>query len=142
MIAGIKQMNKKERDHLKLLSIFHYVYGGLITAFLLFYLSIFLPGFISLLSSPQTSSFPSDFEWSYFWGIFLLGGFWLLIGLTFPICLIASGRFLAKRKRYWYSLIVACINCFFWPFGTILGVFTIIVLSRDSVRSLYGLSEA
>jgi hypothetical protein len=37
---------------------------------------------------------------------------------------------------------MACILCLFTPLGTILGVFTIIVLSRQSVKELYGLPNA
>jgi hypothetical protein len=33
---------------------------------------------------------------------------------------------------------MAGFACLFMPFGTLLGVFTIIVLQRDSVRRLYG----
>jgi hypothetical protein len=33
--------------------------------------------------------------------------------------------------------VVAAIECIFMPFGTVLGVFTIIVLSRPSVKALF-----
>jgi hypothetical protein len=33
---------------------------------------------------------------------------------------------------------MAGINCIFIPIGTVLGVFTIIVLTRDSVKELFG----
>jgi hypothetical protein len=33
--------------------------------------------------------------------------------------------------------VMACIECLFVPFGTILGVFTIVVLSRESVSVLF-----
>ena len=36
-----------------------------------------------------------------------------------------------------YCLVVAAIECLFIPFGTVLGVFTIVVLNRSSVRSLF-----
>jgi len=36
-----------------------------------------------------------------------------------------------------FSLIIAGINCVQFPFGTVLGVFTFVVLLRDSVRELY-----
>jgi hypothetical protein len=42
-----------------------------------------------------------------------------------------------KHTRYWFALTMACIECLFIPFGTILGVFTIIVLSRESVKELF-----
>jgi hypothetical protein len=34
--------------------------------------------------------------------------------------------------------VVACIECIFVPFGTILGVFTLIVLSRESAKNCSG----
>ncbi|MCX6922874.1 MAG: hypothetical protein NT154_06635 [Verrucomicrobia bacterium] len=36
-----------------------------------------------------------------------------------------------------FSLMIGGLNCLQIPFGSALGVFTIIVLSRDSVRDLY-----
>jgi hypothetical protein len=32
---------------------------------------------------------------------------------------------------------MACIECMFMPFGTVLGVFTIIVFIRQSVKALF-----
>jgi hypothetical protein len=37
---------------------------------------------------------------------------------------------------------MACIECLFIPFGTILGVFTIIVLSRESVKTLFAIAAS
>ena len=48
-----------------------------------------------------------------------------------------SARFLRGRRHRTFSLIVAGINCLGIPLGTILGVFTLIVLLRPSVRTLY-----
>jgi hypothetical protein len=33
--------------------------------------------------------------------------------------------------------VVACLECLFIPFGTILGVLTLIVLSRESVKTQF-----
>ncbi|MFM6408142.1 MAG: hypothetical protein ACKPGT_27195, partial [Microcystis sp.] len=65
-----------------------------------------------------------------------------ILGEVFAIATIVSGRFLKRRQRYWFSFVMACILCLFTPLGTILGVFTIIVLSRQSVKELYGLPNA
>jgi hypothetical protein len=48
-----------------------------------------------------------------------------------------AGRSLAARKRYTFCIIVAAISCTFFPLGTALGVFTILVLSRPSVKALF-----
>ncbi len=36
---------------------------------------------------------------------------------------------------------MAGVACMFMPFGTVLGVFTIIVLLRDSVKELFSVTE-
>jgi hypothetical protein len=41
-----------------------------------------------------------------------------------------------------FCLVMAGIACIFMPFGTALGVLTIIVLMRDSVRELFGVAVA
>ena len=35
---------------------------------------------------------------------------------------------------------MAGLECILMPFGTVLGVFTLIVLMRDSVKALFGVS--
>ena len=37
-----------------------------------------------------------------------------------------------------YCLVVAAVECIFMPFGTVLGVFTIIVLMRPGVKERFG----
>jgi hypothetical protein len=71
---------------------------------------------------------------------------WLFVGIaaaiivciwTLAIALLVAGRSLANRKRYTFCLVVAGVECIFVPLGTTLGVFTLIVLLRDSVKRLF-----
>jgi hypothetical protein len=55
----------------------------------------------------------------------------------FAIVVAFAGRSLSRRNHYWFAFVVACVECIFVPFGTILRVFTIIVLSRESVKTLF-----
>jgi hypothetical protein len=71
------------------------------------------------------------------WIFAALGSLLFLIGIAMAICILIAGRSLAHRKRYKFVLVMACIECLFIPFGTILGVFTIVALSRQSVRGLF-----
>ena len=48
-----------------------------------------------------------------------------------------TGRSLATRKRYRLCFVMACIELLNFPVGTILGIFTIIVLQRPGVRDLF-----
>jgi hypothetical protein len=55
---------------------------------------------------------------------------------------LIAGRCLSRRKCYSFALVIACIECLFIPFGTILGVFTIVALSRASVKGLFSTATA
>jgi len=70
--------------------------------------------------------------------LYVLGGFWLIAS---GILNVMSGVFIRAGKHRTFSIVVGAINCLHLPLGTILGVFTIIVLMRDSVRELYAASD-
>lgn len=132
----------RDAEHLRLLSIFHYVVGGLAALFSFFPLiyTVFGTAFIlaarhGTLKSGQEG--PPEFLGWIFAG---LGSFFFLAGIAVAVCILVAGRSLAKRTRYQFTFVVACIECLFMPFGTILGVFTIIVLSRETVRNLFAVS--
>lgn len=134
-------MTAKDQEDLRLLSIFHYIVGGLASFFACLPLIHMGIGLFFILApeqiAPQNGEAPPEF---FGWLFFLLGLGFFLVGQVLAIGVILSGRFIARRKYYLYSFIVACLECAFFPFGTVLGVFTIIVLSRDTVRN-YGTIE-
>jgi Ca2+/Na+ antiporter len=71
------------------------------------------------------------------WIFAVLGSILFVLGIAMAICILIAGRSLARRKRYSFALVIACVECLFVPFGTILGVFSIVTLSRESVRALF-----
>ena len=129
----------QDEEHLRLLSIFHYIVGGVGCLFACMPLFHMVFGLVFILSPETFGGKGGDAPPAFFgWLFFVIGLSFFLIGQAISICIIVSGRFLAKRKKYMYSFVLGCIECIFIPFGTVLGVFTIIVLSRDSVKELYG----
>ncbi len=125
----------QDSEHLKLLAIFHYVVAG-ITA--LFACIPFLHFFMGLALT--TGAFPDTDPEAQAVGIFIMvfAGLFILAGWTLAALIAFAGRNLQKRTRYLYCLVMAGVECIFMPFGTVLGVFTIIVLMRDSVKPLFG----
>jgi hypothetical protein len=68
---------------------------------------------------------------------FLIGGAIVLFGWTLAVVTAYAGRCIKRREKYTFCLIAAGFNCMHIPIGTILGVFTLIVLTRESVRQLF-----
>ena len=71
------------------------------------------------------------------WLFVTIGAVFVLAGWTLTILLIVAGRFLKRRKHLVFCIVVAGISCLFMPVGTVLGVFTIIVLSKPTVKALF-----
>ena len=120
-------------EHLKLLSIFYYVVGGIAALFACFPIIHLIMGIVILAGgfekAPSNAQFPALLVGLMF---VFLPALIMLCGWALAICLIIAGRQLSARKHYTFCLVVACISCVFMPFGTVLGVFTIVVLMRPS----------
>ncbi len=129
----------QDMEHLRLLSIFHYVVGGIAGLFACFpcihlVLGILLvSGAIPWQDQAGQQPPPAFVGWLFI----TIGGTFIVIGWSVALMILIAGRFLARYTHYMYCFVVAVIECLFMPFGTVLGVFTIIVLMRPSVKSLF-----
>jgi hypothetical protein len=134
----------RDKEHLQLLAIFHYVVAGFAALFSFFPLLYTTVGAIFIFAARHGTAKPGEELPPEFlgWIFAVLGSVLFLIGIAMAICILIAGRSLARCKRYSFALVMACIECLFIPFGTILGVFTIVVLSRESVRELFSTATA
>ncbi|HUP19882.1 MAG TPA: hypothetical protein VM778_08015 [Gemmatimonadota bacterium] len=125
-------------EHLRLLSIFHYVLAGLIGLVSLFPVFHLVLGIAMMTGALDTEGDPVA---PLVGGIF--AGFALLIilcGFALAAAVAMTGRALGRHESYTFCLVVAAIECMFMPLGTVLGVFTLIVLLRPSVKGLFGVA--
>jgi hypothetical protein len=133
----------QDAEHLRLLSIFHYITGGLAALFSFFPLLYTTVGAIFIFAARHGTPRPGEEPPPEFvgWILAVIGSLLLLLGIGVAICILIAGRSLAKHTPYWFVFVMACLECLFIPFGTILGVFTIIVLSRESVKTLFSTAQ-
>lgn len=131
---------KQDEDQIKILVIFHFVVAGIASLFACLPI-LHLAMEVSMLTGSffQNGS-PPDFPFPLraFGFIFtVIPAAMMLFGWAFAIALAISGYFLAKKQHYLFCMTLAGISCTFLPFGTVLGLFTLIVLMRPSVKELF-----
>jgi len=142
-----RQINLEDESHLNLLSVFHFVMGGLYTLgigfvalhFLFMRMIMTMPQSVpaspppGITTAPAPPGMPPEM-------MAILIVFYIVMGLV--IAALATGNIIAgfwlrKRIQRTATFVVAAINCAVFPFGTVLGVFTIIVLQRVTVKMTY-----
>lgn len=144
----MEELNKQsiiDEEHLRLLVIFHRIYGIIVIVFSLLSIGYFLLlGFIF--------SYPEDHSrYTYtafqapnpeFMNVFLIVMIILLaVCLIVGVCNILSAQYIKKRKSRIFSIVVACVDCVSIPMGTIIGILTLVVLLRTSVIEFYKTSN-
>ena len=128
-----------DQEHLKILQITYLVSAGVSAFFSLFgllyaFMGLFFGSIIAAAPVRPGQEPPPAF----------LGLFFGAFGFFFFVLLMAGGilKFLAYRKlkerrSRTFCMVVAGITCLSIPYGTLLGIFTFMVLSRPSVMELF-----
>ncbi|MGJ8726546.1 MAG: hypothetical protein ACSHYB_18520 [Roseibacillus sp.] len=137
MNPAVPPLPNKDDEHLKILSIFHYVMAGLLAPTIFVLIAQFLmldslmtnPGFWGGNADP-----PPQEALGIIRAFFVVTGFFILLIVVLNIL---CARDLRTNNNRTLSLIVSGVNCLNFPLGTTLGVFTLIVLMRPSVIQRY-----
>jgi hypothetical protein len=130
-----------DAEHLRILAICYYVSGGMGIFFSCFALLYVVIGLVMALAAgfAEHANRHGNAEGAVAIGlvIALVGGLFLLFGWIIGGLTIYAGRSIQQRRNRTLTLIVATMHCLWMPIGTVLGVFTFIVLMRPSVTRLY-----
>ncbi len=130
-------MRTEDLKHLELLGMFHYIVGGITAVFSCMpFLHVFMG--LAMLSGKffegsNGLSPPPIVGWMFV----IIGTVFIVLGWSMAVCIILAGKKLKQHKNRMYCMVIAGIECIFMPFGTILGVFTLIVLNKDSVKEIF-----
>lgn len=124
-----------DQEHLRLLPLFYWVSGGFWALYGLFMVGYFIfvgAMFVSLPFEEVTTP-PPAFGWTFIG----MGIAAFLFMAVFVALKILAGFWLVKRKNRVATMVVAALGCCEFPYGTLAGVLTFIVLARPSVAALY-----
>jgi hypothetical protein len=124
-----------DNGHLNTLSVFHFIGAGLALLGMVFVGMHFavMGTMMKTAAVQQGQAPPAEFFDLFRWVYVFMGG-WYVTSLVLNIL---GGIYLRARKHRTFCLVVAAVNCLHIPLGTILGIFTIVVLARNSVRDAF-----
>jgi len=137
--GGGDDATRRVAEHLRLLGILSYVYGGLQVfgvLFGLFYigLGLFIVFMVPAQSTSQTGG-PSSVIYGW---VFCMVGTMIVVFVGILMTLtIFSARDLIQHRRRAFCFVVAALHCLNIPLGAVLGIFTIIILSKPEAQALF-----
>lgn len=128
---------QRDAEHLRILVIGYYVLAGLSAIFALLPLLHVIMGVFFVVNPPPgaagTEGPPVWFGW-LFVGI---GSMIILMGEAYALLMLLAGRSLSRRSNKLLIQVAAAVACLNMPLGTLIGVFTFVVLGRPSVMAQF-----
>lgn len=126
----------QDNEHLRLLTLFHYITAALValcSSFPIIHLVMGIAMVTGAMDQPGQQGPPTGFGYIFI----AFAVVFIAIGWACAVMIFFAGRFLRDRKNHLFCMVVAGLSCFFMPIGTILGVFTIVVLNRAGVKEQF-----
>ncbi len=129
-----------DEEHLKLVSLGFMISAGLGAIFASFGLLYMLMGIgmsVALSHVPVSAKNPVPPPAFIGWIFGAMGLVFLLLGTGVAALRFWAARCVKQRKSRTYCMVIAALSCLEFPYGTALGVLSLMVLGRDSVSKLF-----
>jgi hypothetical protein len=129
-------LTTQDRDHLRLLAIFHYIFAAMGICGLGFIALHYtmMTSVMSMEGAKNSATPPPEAMMDVMIWMYVAMAAMFFIGMALNVL---AARFLQMRRHRTYCMVVAGLNVLQVPLGTLLGVFTLLVLARDSVRQAF-----
>lgn len=128
-------------ENLRLLSIFYFIYGPLLLCCGSVPLIYVLVGFGMMISPPPIEqggdSLPPGFHLMLGGMVSGISGLFVLLSWVVGGLAIYTGLNLQHPRKHKLCMICAALLCIYVPLGTILGVVTLICLTKSEVKELF-----
>ncbi|MBT8484680.1 MAG: hypothetical protein KJO43_03810 [Phycisphaerae bacterium] len=138
---GLISRSPVDAQHVKVLAVLYFVMSGL-ALFGMCFGGVYIMLGLALQSDAVMASgnaTPAEVQEMQLGGTIMgiAGGVALFISVVAGAMHLLTGFFLLRHTHRTFCVVVAAITCLSIPIGTVLGVFTIVVLARPAVRVMF-----
>lgn len=128
--------SKQDLAHLDTIGILYYVLAGITAVFSLFPLIHLIVG-IGMLALPPQPGQPEQGAAFVGWLFIAVAVALIGFGMSLAVLFLMVARRLRQRRGYMFCVIASAVSCLSIPFGTALGVFSLIVLTKAPIKDLF-----
>ena len=134
--GGIGDETARARDlrSLRLVVAFHYVAGALLALLSCLFVVLIRLAMGALKMPPS----PQDATWSFRPLLAAMGWIVLVLGWAMACVLVHAGHSIDRRQGLRWCQAVAALSTLWFPFGTGLGIFTLVLLGKPHIRAQFG----
>lgn len=128
-------------SQLDALGVVHYIVAGFLGLFgllPLLHVAIGVGVLSGKLPFGGTANAPPGFPPAAFgWFFIVLGLLFICLAEAMALTLAFAGTYLRQRRRWLFCVVVDAITCALFPFGTVLGVVSLVTLSQPEVKARF-----
>ncbi|MBB5269378.1 hypothetical protein [Algibacter amylolyticus] len=84
-------------------------------------------------NSDTNTELPFNFGWIFA----IIGGIGLLFCITIGVLTLLASKYIKNLKNYNFVFVIAVVNCLTGILGIVLGIFTLIELSKPEIKTLF-----
>jgi hypothetical protein len=126
----IEESSPGTNDQMVLASVFHYVLGGfqiMLSSVGLVYIAMGIAMGTEAIAEDMTGGPPPEVM---AWVFGAVGAIFTAVLLTMGLLVIRTGINLARRRNRTFCMVIDSVLCLMVPFGTIVGIFGLVLLMR------------
>lgn len=128
-------MNSNDIQHLRYLRIGHLINAGVLFLIALFPVIHLVVGIAMIAGMFEGEKDPPP----AFLGYFFVGIALIIMAMfaTLGVLNLITARNLGEHRNWIFCVVMAAVNIMFSPVGLIIGIFSLVVLLRESVKQLF-----
>jgi len=134
--AAVAEPSAQDLAHLDTIGILYYVLAGITAVFALFPVIHLVAG-IGMLTHPAQSERSAHDAALVGWLFVAVAVSLIAFGAILAVLFLMVARRLRQRRGYMFCVIASAVSCLSMPFGTALGVFALIVLTKAPIKALF-----
>ncbi len=133
---ALPDSTERDTGHLKILAVFYYIFSGL-SALLIILGILYLLFVPTSIQNPYDAAEVASAQTAdpIIYGV---GSGMIIWGIIGALLYYFTARGLMTFRYRGLVIFVAIVSLFSFPLGTILGIFTLVVTSRSSVKARFG----